>query len=182
MPLHANAEQMASHVAYEVVRLHEDALDLQRRVGTVVSSGPQLQGVAIDQAPVNRSLESFLLHVRNIYDVFFVLPRKNTPDVSFDHFLDAGHGWAPDPARLCPYLHSQRERLNRSIQHLSFDRIGYEPQKNWNIGTIVSEIDAVWEEFLRYLPAARRCWFASGGRPAQGGSPVSPNLCVSTQS
>jgi hypothetical protein len=193
MAVHPNAEQIAPHVTYDVLRFYEDARNLQRRrevigVGTIVSSGPQLQGGVSapqaqnhpgDQPDVNRSLESFLLHARKLYDLFFVPPRKSAPDVFFEHFLDAGHGWSPDPNQLCPYLHGQRERLNRSIQHLSYDRIGYEPHKEWNVSTIVAEVTALWDEFFRRLPPARRQWFVYDGRLAQGG-PISPNLSAKT--
>jgi hypothetical protein len=181
MTVPAQAQQIASHSAYEFERLNEDARELQTLVGTVVSSGRPLPGTGSNQEAVNRALESLLLHARNVYDFFFVAPRNNCPDVSVPHFFEDGQVWTPDLTQLCPYLDGQRERLNRSIQHLSYDRLAYEPTKDWNISTLVTELAAVWDDFLSRLPPGRRQWFARPvPPPAQQPSPSS-NLCARTQ-
>ncbi len=66
MTVPAQAQQIASHIAYEFERLNEDARDLQTLVGTVVSLGRPLPGTGSNQEAVNRALESPLLHARNV--------------------------------------------------------------------------------------------------------------------
>jgi hypothetical protein len=123
MAAQSKAEEIAPHVVYEFERLIEDARNLITLAGTIVSSGPALPGAGGDKESTNRALESLLLHARNVYDFFFVAPRKGFPDVSVQQYLEHGQAWTPDPAVLCPYLLGQQQRLNRSVPHLSYDRL-----------------------------------------------------------
>jgi hypothetical protein len=110
---------------------------------------------------VNRATESFLVHARNIFELFFKEPQEGRPDVSFRHFLDDwedGEGWQPVAAVSCPYLHHNRTRLNRALAHLSYARIT-EPEKEWDIQAIMRELASVCREFLGQLPE-RQHWFA----------------------
>jgi hypothetical protein len=106
-----------------------------------------------------------------------VPPEKGTEGMSAGRIAPV---WTPDLTQLCPYLDGQRAQLNRSIQHFSYDRLAYEPTKVWNISTLVTELAAVWDDFLSRLPPRRRQWFARPVPPAQQPSPSS-NLCAKTQ-
>src|SRR5262249_33933657 len=121
------------------------------------------------------------LHARSLYDFFFVPPRKNSPDVSIQQFFEDGQAWRPEPAQLCPYLQRERERLNPSIQHLSYDRLDYEPNKEWNVRTIVTEITTIGSEFLGKLPPERRAWFETASVTSQQHCSALANLCAKTQ-
>jgi hypothetical protein len=158
MAIHEKAHQIASHVAYELGQLLEDARELQA-------------------SEKNSTLESFLMHARNLYDFFFVAPRPKMPDVSVQQFFDDGETWKPDAIRYCPYLTRERERLNRSIHHLSYDRLNFESKKQWEISTIVSDVTAVWNEFLTRLSPERRGWFST----TQGAYSPPANLSAQTQ-
>jgi hypothetical protein len=177
MAIHEQAEGIAWHVRYAFQRMLEDARDLQNRAGGIVSPCPRLAETPSENEPANRAVESFLLHARNVYDFFFTAPRPNMPDVSVQQFFDIGQTWKPDANHYCPYLTRERNRLHRSIQHLSYDRIAFERNKQWEVATIVSELTAVWNEYLRRLSVERRGWFSSSEQPA---TPLE-NLCANTQ-
>lgn len=145
MPPHPQAQQIATHIAYEVEMLFRTIDRLERDRGK-------------DVVEDNRRIEAVLLHARVIYDFLFTDPRPSKPDVSAKHFFDSPKQWTGDPATLCPYLTAERERLNRSVPHLSYDRLQYEKSKSWDLHSVGSELKLAWEQFLAHLPAARRGW------------------------
>jgi hypothetical protein len=54
-----------------------------------------------------------------------------------------------------------KQRLDRALAHISYDRLGYaQSGKAWKTTLIAKEIDAAWEGLLAALPADRRAWFA----------------------
>jgi hypothetical protein len=145
MALHRQAQQIAPHVAYELKMLYH----CLRKLATWTM--PSEDG--------NMAMEAFLLHARNLYDFFFAGMGVGGKDVSVEHFLDAGSEWNPVNSTLSPYLTAQRQRLNRSIQHLSYDRIGFEPYKDWDLSKIYDELRGLWQQMMARLPAARQAWF-----------------------
>jgi hypothetical protein len=57
-------------------------------------------------------------------------------------------------------LRQQKERLNRALAHLSYDRLDYDVTgKGWNFVLLIAEIQHVWAAFLKALPEERRDWF-----------------------
>ena len=169
MPVHQQAQQIAHHVAYEVELFFRSVERFEQSSGQDVISD-------------NQCLEDALTHARVIYEFLFRPPRRNCPDVRARHFFDTPSQWTLSSGDLCPYMMKHLERLNRSVLHLSYDRLQYEPNKKWDLHTITNEIKDSWKFFLEKLPPERRQWFAPSGAPQTG--PYSPqtNLCAKTES
>jgi hypothetical protein len=146
MAHHPQAQPIASHVAYEIEMFFSTIDRLGRDLGR-------------DVVEDNRRIEAVLLHARVIYDFLFVLPRSGFPDVSARHFFDDPSMWEPKVTEHCPYLAERRERLNRSLPHLSYDRLKYDEDKRWDLHATATELKGAWECFFAALPAERRQWF-----------------------
>ena len=169
MAVHPNAQRIANDVAYEVESFFQSLQRLERHLGA-------------DAVDDNQRLENVLLHARVIYDFLFVAPRNKHPDVSALHFFDNTGQWSGNPNTLCPYLTQRRERLNRSVPHLSYDRIAFESNKAWDLHTVATEIKNAWEFFLKQLAPARRQWFAPSTPPRTNQYQPPANLCAKSES
>ena len=117
------------------------------------------------QGQTNALLECALLHARNLLDFFY---RKRPPkddDICAGHFVDksikgkSGNWW-----RSCnlPYLKSKKTIINKSLSHLTYDRIGAEYK--WDLVKIKDEIEAAYAEFFQLLPQEEQAKWP----PAQG--------------
>jgi len=110
------------------------------------------------QLQVNVLLASFLIHARNLR-AFLFPPRRTKPkwdDVLAQHFLPE---WDEKVEKWCPYFDENRDRLNKSLAHISYKRIEYEPKKKWSYVKIHKELTAAWNEFWSRLPAEKKKWF-----------------------
>ena len=108
-------------------------------------------------------VEVCLLHARALRDF---LNRERTDqgvhktDVLAVDFFDAPNRWNKLPF---PYLMKHKDRVNRALAHLSYDRVGYEVTgRDWDFKVIITEVTDAWQEFLRALPETRRDWFEPG--------------------
>jgi len=110
-----------------------------------------------EQLQVNVLLASFLIHARSLRDFLFTPPRFDD-DVSATHFLP---DWAEKVEDWCPYFHKHRERLNKSLAHISYKRIEYEPNKGWDCGKIHNELTDAWNKFLGRLTPEEQDWFTA---------------------
>jgi hypothetical protein len=108
------------------------------------------------------ALEVFLLHTRTLRDFFLrkrPLPKSAETDILAADYFDALGEWV---SPTCAYLTDPRtkERLDRALAHVTYDRIGYSSTgKNWKTSQIADEIDNAWAAFLAALPSERRAWF-----------------------
>jgi len=103
----------------------------------------------------NILLASFLLHTRVLRDFLFY-PRKWDDDVVAEDFLAE---WDESVEKWCPYLHENKSRLDKSLAHLSYERIDFEPNKEWDCGRIHTDLKAAWDEFWDRLTPEKQEWF-----------------------
>lgn len=147
---------------------------LQSAVRLVLYEMQMLLGCAhtptlIDQFFENLRVEGLALHARVLRDFFFtkVNPTGNrstapTDIVALDYFTDAS-AWPHTSAHLPSYLHANKDRMDRALAHLSYDRRKYTgSDKGWLSAPLLQEIGEKWFEFLHRLqekgePAAT--WF-----------------------
>jgi len=106
-------------------------------------------------------VEVALLHARVLRDVFTQkrpLPRYSKTDIIAADFFDDPKEWDPP---VLGYLTDERERLNRSLAHLSYSRTGYELPgcKEWDFKATSSELTGAWKALLGKLPEERQAWF-----------------------
>jgi len=106
----------------------------------------------------NLLMESVLMHARVIHEFMFTKPNPKHPqDVRAVQFFDDPKQWKADKSKSCPFVTDNLDRMNRSLQHLSYDRVRY-GQNPWDIRTIASVIQAIWGFFLSSLPEERKRW------------------------
>lgn len=96
----------------------------------------------------NVALEATLLHARNLLD-FFTGDATSKDDIRAAHFISTpGASWWK--SSKLSFLSSRRDDLNSSISHLTYRRVKGKP--TWPLERIASEVEAAFEEFLKYLP------------------------------
>lgn len=126
------------------------------------------------------TVEVTLLHARELRD-FLSRERKDlkgfekTDIVAGDFFDSPGEWVLHQISSVSPA--PERERLNRSLAHLSYDRVEYDTTgKEWPFREIFAEVTAAWVAFLDALPDDRKKWFDEERdyRPARRGRPLSP--------
>ncbi|MFH1444630.1 MAG: hypothetical protein ABIG34_04580 [Candidatus Peregrinibacteria bacterium] len=147
MVLHPKAQAVALSLQYEVDMFISTAAQLNPENDRPLFGGAR-----------NAMLESFLIHARVLKGFFFDAP-SYPDDVSAKHFFDNDQDWPLTCEGECPYLYANMSRISKAVAHLSYERIGYEEDKNWDIRSILHELMTVWERFLSSLPHDRRRWF-----------------------
>ena len=101
-----------------------------------------------EEALYNATLESALLHARNLLDFFTGNP-TDKDDIQAGHFIAApGGGWWK--SSKLGFLSLLRDDLNYSISHLTYRRTRGKPV--WDLARIAGEIQAAFNEFLGLLP------------------------------
>lgn len=107
-------------------------------------------------------LESFLLHARTVRDFLCSNSKKWQDDVLAIDFFEHPSEWTKTRPDLGPYstLTVDRERINKSLAHLSYARIEYAKKDNrWEILGIQHELSELWNAFLEALPSEKSNWF-----------------------
>lgn len=109
------------------------------------------------------SLESFLIHTRNIVDF---LCNKQDKQLRDDDIIAKYYiaQWQSN-MDVFPYIKKHYDRLNKSVAHLSYERITWEIEhkkgkegKEWQINTIYNEVELAWSKFWSQL-GPKRDWF-----------------------
>jgi hypothetical protein len=118
----------------------------------------------IDKVAQDAALETFLLHARVLRDFFSnsrPRPRNADTDILAEDFFNTPGEWTKPTLKYLTETRS-KERLDRALAHLSYDRISYaETGKGWRTSLIADELIAAWAEFLGTLHADRKEWFLS---------------------
>jgi hypothetical protein len=152
MAIHPKAKEIAPHVHYELWMLTESI----RRLW-MLQREP-----AVDEFQKNLFIEAILTHARVIHEFLFSKRREKFPqDVRAAQFFEGAGDWSPDQSALCPYFNKTNlDRLQRSVHHLSYDRLVYEENKLWNFGALGRDIVNAWNTFFSQLPKERQAWFS----------------------
>jgi hypothetical protein len=157
MPLNVEAKEAAKFVQYEMEMLYQAAMLYQQ-----MATEPAAKYAR------NCLLESFLMHARVLYECFL---RRDHAGMfkdnilALDYFDDDSHWPWPwrDASELLPILKRELDRLHKSLPHLSYERIRYEPSKEWAVADIFAEVRHAWNRFRNALPTDRRAWFSDVG-------------------
>jgi hypothetical protein len=114
----------------------------------------------INDQETSATLESFLLHTRTLRDFLCDDKKKWTDDVlAHDFFKETPGQWTKARPPLGPYLSQNKERLNKMLAHISYARLGFKAQDEWDIGAVLHELDVIWKAFLKALSPEKRKWF-----------------------
>ena len=101
----------------------------------------------------NATIESFVLHLRNLLDFFYTPPRKT--DVSVTMFYDSGHLPSDFPSESV-ILNTAHRRAHKEMTHITTERHWEgNPAKLWEFHRILKEVKPLVEKFLQTASAAR---------------------------
>ena len=156
MPTHDQAEAAATYVWFEFLMFTQAAKEILSLVQgkKVDHSQGGYQLTVPEQLQANVLLASFLIHARNLK--YFLFDKPKWDDVAAEHFLPE---WDEKIDDWCPYFDENRERINKSLAHISYKRIEYAPNKGWDCVKIYNEVKAAWNEFWSRLPEEKQKWF-----------------------
>lgn len=142
------------------------SIELRNAVGLVLYELWMLRECAHMPRPtarVSQNLwyEGLALHARVLRDFFFTKTHQKGKDkgkratraddiVAVDYFATES-SWPYTSNDLPPYLEQNKERMDRALAHLSFERLKYEKSKDWSANLLLSEIGAKWFEFMEKL-------------------------------
>ena len=150
-------KEVATFVYYEYTQLDHVAKALRSLTqGQRVDSQGERHKTDSEKIQESILLTAFLVHARNLRAFLFTPPRLD--DVAAEHFLP---DWAEKVEDWCPYFLEHRERLNKSLAHISYKRIEYEANKLWECGTIHKELTDAWNEFFGRLTREEQDWFTA---------------------
>lgn len=126
----------------------------------VIVNGPKPSSQSL--CAFRGAVEIFLLHARILRDFFLrtrPLPKNADTDILAADFFDNPDEWSKP---TFSYLTEPRtkERLDRALAHLTYDRIEYaRTGQNWRTSSVAVELDGAWAAFIASLPTERRAWF-----------------------
>ena len=109
------------------------------------------------QGQTDALLECALLHTRNLLEFFYQKQPPENDNICAGHFVGefaknkTGNWWKS--CRL-PYLKSQKVAINKSLSHLTYERIGAEYK--WDLAKIKHEVETAYSEFFNLLPEEDR--------------------------
>ncbi len=106
-------------------------------------------------------LEPFLLHVRNIREFLYNDGAKKKDDVLALDFFDNPDDWTKKRPPIGAYLKSIRERLNKSLAHITYARLDYRQYELWDLAKIRHDLEKPWGAFMAALPPEKREWFSA---------------------
>lgn len=150
----------AGHVLYEV-----DMLRKATHLLWLMKEGRiRFPDQATGHTFFNCILESFLIHLRNLYQFFYTFKyrRLRPNDIQAIHFLTVQtqfkaqrHPQSKIPRRIL-------KRIDRSLAHLSYSRNYYSFKRGgWNVPKLTREMELTIQAFKEALPRSRVPWFSS---------------------
>jgi hypothetical protein len=107
----------------------------------------------------NSLLESFVVHFRNLVDVFYPGANSKPDDVLASDFFDVPEQWDSIRPPQSDVFGAARIRVHKEIAHLTYARLHVPPQeKGWDIGRLVGEMDKVVSAFRGSVASHRLAW------------------------
>jgi hypothetical protein len=110
-------------------------------------------GKVSDQWLVNALLESFVIHLRNLID-FFYIERPQNDDVIAADFFAKKDAWEKIRPAISNDLSKSRTRAHKEIAHLTYARLHVTPAtKGWNFIKISTDITSIMKLFFHNAPS-----------------------------
>jgi hypothetical protein len=96
-------------------------------------------------------IESFVIHLRNLIDFFYIPAGKERPDDVIA--ADFCPGWSES---MSSTLETARERANKELSHLTLGRkSGSDPTKTWDFVGLFREVSNVAKRFAAQAPPTK---------------------------
>jgi hypothetical protein len=122
---------------------------------------------------LSTEIESLLVHARVLRDFFYYFwdfkKRQYKTNRKKSHDDDViAQDFIPDWDKHCPpigpYLRDHKERLDKSLAHLSTLRVDFrQREKRWNVDAIEEELRPVIDQFKERLSGRMAEWFVLKG-------------------
>jgi hypothetical protein len=108
----------------------------------------------------NATLESFLVHYRNVRDFLYPNGPRDDDIIGVD-FLPDPSQWPFTLGDWKEVADLEKERLDRALAHLSYSRIVYEEEnkKGWPVKEMAVATIRLVKSYLGKVPAQRRGYF-----------------------
>ncbi len=169
------SQEVAQVVAYEIAAFDRLSGRLKlscKESGSFIPEEITLVGTGhTDEGEwkLSTEIESLLVHTRVLREFFYYFwdfnkqNYKSTGRKIYDDDVIA-QDFIPDWIDFCPtigpYLSKHKDRLDKSLAHLSTKRVEYkQKEKRWEIETIQGELHRAIDRFKERLPAHMADWF-----------------------
>jgi hypothetical protein len=97
-------------------------------------------------------IESFAIHLRNLFDFFYNQSPRDTDVVAADYFDDPA-AWSERPSSV---LIVARKRADKEVSHLTLQRKdAADPDKNWPVGDYFKLMQPTVQAFVRTVSLKR---------------------------
>jgi len=173
------SEEVAQVVAYEIAAFDRLSRRLRlscRESGSFIPEEITLVGTGHtdeDKWELSTEIESLLVHTRVLRDFFYCFwnsrERRYSANRNKIHHDDViAQDFIPDWDEHCPaigqYLSDHKDRLDKSLAHLSTSRVSFrQTEKRWNVDAIEEELRPVIEHFKERLSVGMAEWFVLKG-------------------
>jgi hypothetical protein len=114
---------------------------------------PRKLEMAVDDVTRNALLESFAIHSRQLVSFFYDHRSGQREIVARDYFDDPISEWSRVRGKEDLSLKGIVTRVSQEIAHLTLSRV--QPKKDWNLVSIVKEIERRCVLFLNRVPSTR---------------------------
>lgn len=169
------SEEVAQVVAYEIAAFDRLSGRLMLSCKGPVSFIPEeitLVGTGHtdeDKWELSTEIESLLVHTRVLREFFYYFwdfkerkykakrEKRYDDDVIAQDFIS---DWSDHCPAIGRYLGDHKERLDKSLAHLSTLRVRFkQTEKRWNVDAIHNELRPAIDRFKERLPAKMADWF-----------------------
>lgn len=116
----------------------------------------------------NRTLESVLLHFRNLRGFFIDDPKRD--DVSARHYVES---WKPNPD-LVSVFDETKVNLDKRLSHLTWERLSI--PVNWPLDRMQTAINRLFEDFEKALTPPQDQWFCPANIGPKGAELLASNI------
>lgn len=149
----------AGHVVYEVDMLRKTTYLLYLMKDSRIRFPDQATGRTF----FNSVLESYLMHLRNLYSFFYSFTYRNKrrpDDIHFSHFLMSNSVFVSKRYPQGKISRRILRRIDKSLAHLSYTRNYYSLKRGgWNVPKLTREIEQTIKAFKESLPNQKAKWF-----------------------
>ncbi len=114
----------------------------------------------------NRTLESVLLHFRNLRGFFIDAPKRD--DVSAKHYVAS---WKPNPDTV---FDETKVNLDKRLSHLTWERLSI--PVNWPLDRMQTAIERLFEDFKKALTPPQDQWFCPANIGPKGAELLAGNV------
>jgi hypothetical protein len=155
-------QRASEHVKYEIEMLMAAASFLSTSSST------------LGQFAKNVYIEDFALHLRNLIEFYYNDGRGKGLVRAADYVAKVAE-WKESRGPKSARLDRENQKANNFVAHLTYERDAQRWERSWDWGTLLVELEHVWERFFSHLPEDRKAWFAGAKFEVPAGPSGTPS-------